>query len=410
MTTTPTTTTTTRSSSSNCRMMMMIHGSSTAGSLPTTTSSAFTIIQRQHHHQRHQHQPAQQQSPVRRLFSQNSDDDAGGDADDNDDDDDDDDSSSSILPPPLLLPAVFPNLRAQQVLHEQLTAIGVDAEGILKAAIRSMEEPTAGYSSQFGKPAIRTYRAFVFPKRKKKKQVVITSSNTTTTDISNDDDADDLADIDDSNNDDDVGVVVTTSILKGAAGRTARQVDFLIKRHQSHQTEWIRHHDVIRDRRQVFPLILILDNVRSAFNVGSLYRTADAAGCQAVYTCGITPHPDGSGGEKLAKSALGAERVLDTLHFDTTREAMEYLRRNEPDYFIVGMETTEQSVKYSDVSYMSHAKIALVLGNEVTGVDTQLLPEMDQIVELPTFGAKNSLNVAACAPVVLYEILRQWNV
>jgi 23S rRNA (guanosine2251-2'-O)-methyltransferase len=269
----------------------------------------------------------------------------------------------------------FPSVRAQ-VLHEQLCLVGVNADDILKAALRSIEEPTSGYDSHFGKPAIRAYRAFIFPKKKNSEGGV-------------DDDA---------------------VALKAAAGRTARQVDFLVKRHQSHHTEWIRHHDVIRDRRQVFPLILVLDNLRSAFNVGSLYRTADAAGCQAVYTCGITPHPSGNGAEKIAKSALGAEHVLDTIHFATTREAIEYLRTNEPDYTVVGMETTDHSVTYTDVAYTSHPKIALVLGNEVTGVDTTLLPDMDQIVEIPTFGAKNSLNVAACAPVVLYEILRQWNV
>jgi 23S rRNA (guanosine2251-2'-O)-methyltransferase len=269
----------------------------------------------------------------------------------------------------------FPNLRAQ-ILHEQLRLVGVNADGILKGAIRSIEDPTFGYDSDFGKPAIRAYRAFIFPKKKTGEGEV---------------DEDAIA-------------------LKAAAGRTARQVDHLVKRHQSHHTEWIRHHDVIRDRRQVFPLILVLDNVRSAFNVGSLYRTADAAGCQAVYTCGITPHPNGNGAEKLAKSALGAEHVIDTIHFGTTREAIVYLRTNEPDFTVVGMETTSHSLPYTDVAYSSHQKIALVLGNEVTGVDTTLLPDMDQIVEIPTFGAKNSLNVAACAPVVLYEILRQWNV
>jgi tRNA G18 (ribose-2'-O)-methylase SpoU len=265
------------------------------------------------------------------------------------------------------LPTKFPNALAE-VLHEQLGSVGVDADGVLQAALRSIEDPTFGYDNDFGKPAIRTYRAFIYPKNKSE--------------------------------------VEDPLMLKASAGRSARQIDFLIKRHQSHQTEWVRHHDTIRDRRQVFPLILILDNVRSAFNVGSLYRTADAAGCQAVLTCGITPHPNGSGADKLAKSALGAEHVVDTRHFGTTREAIEYLRQTEPDYTIIGMETTDQSQIYSSVKYGE--KVALILGNEVTGVDTSILSGLDFIVEIPTFGAKNSLNVAACAPVVLYEIIRQW--
>lgn len=264
-------------------------------------------------------------------------------------------------------PSTFPNKRAE-CLCQQLCLVGVNADGVHHAALRSIEDPTSGYDSEFGKSAIRTYRAFVYPKNKDEEEDAL--------------------------------------MLKASAGRSARQIDFLIKRHLSHQTEWIRHHDTIRDRRQVFPLILILDNVRSAFNVGSLYRTADAAGCQAVLTCGITPHPNGSGADKLTKSALGAEHVLDTRHFGTTREAIEYLRENEPGYTIIGMETTKQSHIYSSVQYSE--KVALILGNEVTGVDTNILSEVDMIVEIPTFGAKNSLNVAACAPVVLYEIIRQW--
>jgi hypothetical protein len=165
--------------------------------------------------------------------------------------------------------STVPNKRAE-ILHEQLCLVGVNADGVHHAALRSIEDPTSGYDSDFGKSAIRTYRAFLYPKNK-----------------------DELED---------------ALMLKVSAGRSARQIDFLIKRHLSHQTEWVRHHDTIRDRREVFPLILILDNLRSAFNVGSLYRTADAAGCQAVLTCGITPHPNGSGADKLTKSA-----ILDTL-------------------------------------------------------------------------------------------------
>jgi tRNA G18 (ribose-2'-O)-methylase SpoU len=259
-------------------------------------------------------------------------------------------------------------------LNEHLESIGIDSNGLFAATMSSLEDPTSGYDTAYGKSAIRAYRAFLYPKKKTR-----------------DDDED------------------STVLLSAAAGRCARQVDFLIKRHKSHQAEWVRHHDADIQERRVFPLILVLDNVRSAFNVGSLYRTADACGCQEVLTCGITPHPNGSGGEKLAKSALGAERLVPSRHFATTQEAIAFLRRELPEFQIVGMETTEQSQLYTGVDYSSK-KIALILGNEVTGVDTEIMSELDAIVEIPTFGAKNSLNVAACAPVVLYEILRQWEV
>ena len=155
--------------------------------------------------------------------------------------------------------------------------------------------------------------------------------------------------------------------------------------------------------------MLLLDNVRSAFNVGSLFRTADAAGCSRVVTTGITPHPGGSGAEKLTKSALGADRMVTSCHFDTTLQAIESLRKELPDYKLIGMETTELSVAYSNYTYPKEGLI-LILGNEVTGVDTEILPLLDAVVEIPMFGAKNSLNIAACAPVVLFEALRQWKV
>lgn len=278
-----------------------------------------------------------------------------------------------------------------EILHDMLVSVGIDAERLHHAALRSIEDPTSGYDTYFGKSAIKTYRAFLYPKKKQEQQQKQQEQQPQY----DDEDNEGLEDL---------------VLLKASAGRTARQIDFLMKRHQSHTNDLVRHHDTIQERRQIFPLILILDNIRSAFNVGSLYRTADATGCQAVLTCGITPHPHGSGAEKLAKSALGAEHVLETQHFSTTRDAIQYLREKEPEYMILGMETTEQSQFYSNISYHDKKKIALILGNEVTGVDTTLFSDLDLMVEIPTFGAKNSLNVAACAPVVLYEILRQWGV
>ncbi|KAL3943423.1 MAG: hypothetical protein SGBAC_002505 [Bacillariaceae sp.] len=267
-----------------------------------------------------------------------------------------------------------------ELLKEQLKLIGVDAEALNDASLTSIQDPTAGYDGSFGKSAIKTYRAFAFP---------------STSDKKTDDDK-----------------IQDHVRLSAHAGRVARQVDFLIKRHKSHQTEWVRHHDALQQQRSIFPLILVLDNLRSAFNVGSIFRTADACGCQAVFTTGITPHPNGSGSDKLQKSALGAEAVIESRHFSTTQQAIDCLREEFPELKILGMETTEKSEVYTKLDYMDYREtgVALVLGNEVTGVDTEIMSALDAIVEIPTFGAKNSLNVAACAPVVLFEILRQWKV
>ena len=104
-----------------------------------------------------------------------------------------------------------------------------------------------------------------------------------------------------------------------------------------------------------------------------------------------------------------------TKHFDTTMNALKYLRKERPKMMLVAMETTDRSECYTDINYpgpSSDSKkecgVALFLGNEVSGVDTEIIPLLDTIVEIPMFGKKNSLNVAACAPVVMYEILRQW--
>ena len=119
---------------------------------------------------------------------------------------------------------------------------------------------------------------------------------------------------------------------------------------------------------------------------------------------------------------------MSTLHFDTTHRALDYLRNERPNFMLIGMETTKWSKCYTDVEYpgpkfssvdrevdqstddwtFSQGGVAIFLGNEVSGVDTEIMPLLDEVVEIPMFGKKNSLNVAACAPLVMYEVLRQW--
>lgn len=284
--------------------------------------------------------------------------------------------------------------RRRDLLDLRLREIGVDADELHAAAVRSIDDPiNSGYDGRFGKSAIRAYRSFLYPKKKSAED--------------SDDDSDFVR-------------------LGASARRCAQQVDFLLKRHKSHETEWVRHHDASqvedgdsdgtssRNRASTFPIVLLLDNVRSAQNVGSLFRTADAAGCEMVVTVGLTPHPGGGGAEKLRKTALGAELVVPSAHFATAREAVEHLRSEKPSRRVVALETTDRSVSYADCGeyYSREGGVVLVLGNEVTGVDAELLASddggVDAIVEIPMFGSKNSLNIAACAPVVLYEIIRQW--
>mmetsp|Transcript_6332 Transcript_6332/g.11959 ORF Transcript_6332/g.11959 Transcript_6332/m.11959 type:complete len:377 (+) Transcript_6332:71-1201(+) len=272
----------------------------------------------------------------------------------------------------------------ESALHRYLTILGIDAED-LRDAVQKATTTMVGNDPYYGKSAIKAYRTFIYPRPSKL----------------------------DSIRGEDVEI---------AASRCARQIDFLAKRNRSHQAEWVRHHDqsdeVVKNRK-LFPLVVLLDNVRSAFNVGSIFRTADACGCSMVITTGITPTPFGNGREKLAKSALQADRIVPSKHFITTKEAIQYLRDEHSGFCLIGMETTEKSICYTKEVYPGQGEFTvngkfpeygtvLILGNEVTGVDTEILPLLDKIVEIPMFGTKNSLNIAACAPVVMYEILRQW--
>jgi len=248
----------------------------------------------------------------------------------------------------------------KSVLSKQLLDLNINAQDLDEAATASLERPTEGYDGRFGKSAIRAYRSFL---------------------------SGDNASV-------------------AAANRRAREIDFLLKRHASHQADHVRHHDAQESTlRTTFPLVLILDNLRSAQNVGSLIRTADATGCTGVFTTGICPHVDGGGSEKVLKASLGAS-VPHEQHFATTQQALDHVRQSYPEYQIMALETTSTSRLYTQVNYPSTG-ICLILGNEVTGVDTRILEDVS-VVEIPMFGSKNSLNVAACAPVILYEILRQW--
>ena len=155
------------------------------------------------------------------------------------------------------------------------------------------------------------------------------------------------------------------------------------------------------DRRPKFPVTLVLDNLRSAFNVGSIFRTADTARLQRIVTCGYTAHPPHP---RLDKTALGTVDYVDTAHVESTMEAVAHLQAQ--GVAVWALETTSASRPYTEVTYPR--PVALVLGNEALGVERDVLDLCDELLEVPVFGYKNSLNVACTAAVVVYEILRQW--
>jgi len=146
------------------------------------------------------------------------------------------------------------------------------------------------------------------------------------------------------------------------------------------------------------PLAIVLDNVRSLNNVGSIFRTADAFSVSQVYLCGITGQPPH---REIHKSALGASESVDWLYFEKTIMAIEKLK-NEA-YKIYALEQTDSSIDLYDFNPDFKEKIAFVFGNEVDGVSEELLPFVDKAIEIPQFGTKHSFNVAVSAGIVLWD-------
>lgn len=146
---------------------------------------------------------------------------------------------------------------------------------------------------------------------------------------------------------------------------------------------------------------VVLDNIRSVFNVGSIFRSSDGAGSVVkIYLCGMTTPIDNP---KLDKTALGATEMVDSEHYDTTQEALDELRaKNIPIYSI---ELTDDAENFQKVEYPN--ELAIVLGHEKDGVAKDILEESDKKIYVPMRGKKESLNVANCASIILYEITRE---
>ncbi|OGC44242.1 hypothetical protein A3J98_02970 [candidate division WS6 bacterium RIFOXYC1_FULL_33_10] len=146
---------------------------------------------------------------------------------------------------------------------------------------------------------------------------------------------------------------------------------------------------------------IVLDNIRSAFNVGSIFRSADGAGSvKKIYLCGITTQIDNP---KLDKTALGATEMIPSEYYDTTMEAIEELK--EKGIPMYSVELTPDAQNFQDIKYPE--KIALIFGHEKRGVDEEILKKVDKTVYIPMRGKKESLNVANCASIMLYEITRE---
>ncbi|MCK4663413.1 MAG: RNA methyltransferase [Bacteroidales bacterium] len=150
------------------------------------------------------------------------------------------------------------------------------------------------------------------------------------------------------------------------------------------------------------PLIIILDNVRSLNNIGSVFRTADAFLVEAIYLCGITaipPHKD------IHKTALGATESVSWKYFTNTKEAVEKLIND--GYYIISVEQVESSISLVDMLIDKNKKYAIIFGNEVKGIEQKIVDISDAYIEIPQYGTKHSLNISVCAGIVIYDIFRK---
>ncbi len=139
-------------------------------------------------------------------------------------------------------------------------------------------------------------------------------------------------------------------------------------------------------------IIVVLENIRSAYNVGSVFRTADAFLIEAIYICGYSARPPH---KEIKKTAFGAEETVTWKHFKTAAEAVEELKNK--NYRVLAVEQAERSYKLQDTSFRDDEKIAVVFGNEVTGVEQSTIDICDGCIEIPQFGMKHSLNIATAA-------------
>jgi tRNA G18 (ribose-2'-O)-methylase SpoU len=150
------------------------------------------------------------------------------------------------------------------------------------------------------------------------------------------------------------------------------------------------------------PFVIVLDNIRSHSNVGSVFRTADAFLTECIYLCGITAVPPH---REIQKTALGATESVAWKYFKDTRDAVMELK--SLGYLIVGIEQAEGAVSLGDFVVNEGSKYAIVFGHEVNGVSQDIINECDHVIEIPQFGTKHSFNISVCAGIVLWELNRR---
>lgn len=149
-------------------------------------------------------------------------------------------------------------------------------------------------------------------------------------------------------------------------------------------------------------IIVILDNVRSLNNIGSIFRTSDALAVEAIFLCGISATPPNN---EIHKTALGAEESVEWHYFSNIHDAIDAARAKK--YQIFSVEQTENSISLLDFNPNPQTGYAFILGNEVKGVDQEAINNSDGVIEIPQFGTKHSFNVSVTAGIILWEAVKK---
>ena len=153
---------------------------------------------------------------------------------------------------------------------------------------------------------------------------------------------------------------------------------------------------------QKIPLIIVLDHVRSLNNVGAIFRTSDAFRIESIYLCGITATPPHA---EIHKTALGAEDSVDWEYFEDTHQAVDKLKA--AGYIVCSIEQAEGSVMLDQLVLDTSQKYAIIMGNEVKGVQQSVIDRSDMCIEIPQYGTKHSLNVSITAGIVIWDLFKQ---
>ncbi len=154
-------------------------------------------------------------------------------------------------------------------------------------------------------------------------------------------------------------------------------------------------------KKAKIPIIVVLDNIRSLNNIGSFFRTSDALNIEAIYLCGITATPPH---REIQKTALGATNSVDWKYYKNTAQAVTELKNK--GYAVYGIEQTENPILLQDFKY-NNQPLAIVFGNEVAGVEQDVIDLTDGCIEIPQFGTKHSFNVSVSGGIVLWDLVKQ---